>query len=164
MISRYFVVVMVAGACGTVNGDDTTTYKGMLDQTPAMTFGGAPYCSYTIALKQLDVELEILPSEQVTAGKVQALNVEAVVPTTPPCPYGPAGPTISNYTFASAMSSTSGMTLTFQGAATNTPVASLEVELLSVGSVYQARLGFHRTDVSSPLDWSVLATVPLSAQ
>jgi hypothetical protein len=100
----------------------------------------------------------------VTSGKVQVLNVEAVVPTTPPCPYGPAGPTISNYTFAPAMSSMSGMMLTFQGAATNTPVASLEVELLSAGSVYQARLGFHRTDVPSPLDWSVLATVPLSPQ
>jgi hypothetical protein len=44
------------------------------------------------------------------------------------------------------------------------PPADLTVELSSVGSAYQAKLGFHRTNTPPPLDWSVIATVSLSAQ
>ena len=169
MIRSGLAIAVLTGACGTVGsepGNETPiTYKATLDQTPATPFGGSGYCSYTIVLKQLDVELGILPSsKQVTTGRVQDLNVEAVVPTTPPCPYGPADPSIATYTFASAMPSASDTTLTFQGTPANAPMVSLGIELTSAGSVYQARLGFQRTDVPSPLNWSVLTTVTRSPQ
>ncbi len=178
MIRSGLTIAALASACGTVgsepkdgavgDGQSNETpvmYKATMAQTPAMPFGGAPYCSYTITLKQLDVELGILPSsKQVTTGRIQDLNVEAVVPTTPPCMYTATPPTIANYTLASAMPSASGTTLTFQGDPTNAPVVSLGVELTSAGSVYQARLGFQRTDEPPPLNWSVLVTVTLSPQ
>lgn len=170
--------MVVAGACGSVarepidgavgdppGGETPILYKGTTPQTPPKMFGGGTYCTYTITLKQLDVELGILPSsKQVITGHVQDLNVEAVVATTPPCPYGPAAPTIANYTFTSATPTSSGMTLTFQGAATNAPAATLVINLSPAGSVYAAALRFHRTDEPSPLDWSVVVTIPLSAQ
>lgn len=176
MIRSGLAIAAFASACGTVasvpmdgaisdgpGSELPVMYKGTMAQTPAMPFGGSPFCSYTITLQQLDVELGILPSsKQVTTGRIQDLNVEAVVATTPPCPYGPAPPSIANYTLATATPSASGMTLTFQGDPTNAPVVSLGVELSSAGSVYQARLGFLRTDVMPPLNWSVLVTVPLS--
>jgi len=167
MMPRCLAVVVVAGACGEVaqepiDGNTTpVTYQGTLDQTLPVTFGGAPYCMYTITLKQLTVELTIVPPSQVTAGRVQDLNLEAAVP---PCPNGNIPPMIATYTLASAMPSPTGMTLTFQGAPGNVPAASLGVELSSAGPVLQTRLGFHRTDQSSPLDWSVLTTVTLSPQ
>jgi len=165
MIRSGLAIAVVAGACGTVTSeprDGAVMYKATMDQTPAMPFGGSPYCSYTIVLKQLDVELGILPSsKQVTTGRVQNLNVEAVVP---PCDYPAADPTIATYTLASATPSASGTTLTFQGATTNSPAVSLGVELTSAGSVYQARLGFQRTYEPPPLNWSVLVTVTLSPQ
>jgi len=173
MIPRFLVVVMVTGACGEVASNPVdaaateipVTYKGTLAQTPPKMFGGSPYCTYTITFKQLDVELSILPSsKQVTTGHVQDLNIEAVVPTTPACPFDPASPTISNFTFASATPSSNGMTLMFQGAATNTPAASLTVGLSSASSGYTAALSFHRTDQSPPLDWSVQATIPVTPQ
>lgn len=174
MISRCLVVVMVAGACGEVAQEPIDaqatetpiTYKGTLAQTPPKMFGGGTgICTYTITFKQLEVELGILPSsKQVTTGHVQDLNVEAVVPTTPVCPYPPAGPTISSFTFASATPGSSGMTLMFQGATANTPVASLTVGLSSTSSGYTAALSFHRTDLGPPLDWQVVATVPLAPQ
>jgi hypothetical protein len=167
MIPRCLIAVLVTGACGTVarapidgNGSPVT-YKGTLDQTPPVTFGGAPYCMYTITLKQLDVELAIVPPSQVTTGRVENLNVEAIVPQ---CPNGSLPPTIATYTFASATPSQSGTTLAFQGAPGNAPVVSLVVELSSAGAAYQARLGFHRTDTVPPLDWSVVTTIPLSAR
>lgn len=174
MRSSATVAALLAGACGSVAQHDpidasstsdaqgtTVTYKGALDQTPPVMFGGGSFCKYTIELKQLSVELGVLPSKQVTTGRVQALNVEAVVP---PCTFAPAPPVIGNYTLASAKPSASGMTLQFTGAATNSPTVDLVIELAAVGSAYQARLGFHRTDQSPPLDWSVVTTFSLSAQ
>ena len=178
MTPKYFVVVMALTGCGKVAstpGEPTAdapaessspiTFKGTLAQTNPTMFGGAPYCTYNIVLKQLDVQLAIVPSsKQVTAGNVQNLNFETVVPTDPACPYPPASPTISNYTLFSASPSPTGMRLTFQGAAANTPVASLVADLSPIGSAYQVRLAFHRTDQPPPLDWAVVATVLLSAQ
>jgi len=175
MIRSGLAIAAFASACGTVAsepkdaavadgpGNETPVmYKATMAQTPATPFGGAPYCSYTITLKQLDVEFGILPSsKQVTTGRVQDLNVEAVVP---PCQYGPSPPSIATYTLTSATPSATGTTLTFQGDPANAPMVSLGVELTSAGSVYQARLGFQRTDVPSPLNWSVLVTVTMSTQ
>jgi hypothetical protein len=135
-------------------------YKGTLDQTTPVTFGGSPYCSYTITLKQLELDLAIVPgSNQVASGSVEDLNVEAIVP---PCPNGaiPAG--IARYTFAPAAPASDSAALSFTGDAANDPVASLAVQLSSVGSAYQASLGFHRTDSPvAALNWSVVATISL---
>jgi hypothetical protein len=167
MYSRCFAVVMMVGACGTVTGDPSdggtaTTYRGTLDQTSPVTFGGDPYCSYTITLKQLDVELGILPSShQVTTGRVQDLNLEASLP---PCTLPTIPPGIATYTLASAAPSATGTKLTFQGAADNAPVASLGINLSPSGSTYQATLTFQRTDSEALLNWSVIATIPLTAQ
>ena len=112
--------------------------------------------------RPFDVELGILPSsKQVTTGRVRNLNVEAVVP---PCDYPAADPTIATYTLASATPGANGTTLTFQGDSANAPAVSLGAELSSAGSVYQAQLGFQRTDEPSPLNWSVLTTVTLSPE
>ena len=173
MLRSAAALTVFASACGAVGsepGDGSvaeppTMYKATMTQTPATPFGGSPYCSYTITLKQLDVEIGILPSSrQAVSGHVQDLNVEAVVPTTPPCPYTAADPTIANYTLASASPSASGMTLMFQGAPANAPMVSLGVELSSVGPVYQAKLGFQRTDEPAPLNWSVIVTLMLAPQ
>src|SRR4051812_35859649 len=146
MIRSGLSIAVFASACGAVGGDETPVmYKATMAQTPATPFGGAPYCSYTIVLKQLAVEFGILPSsKQVATGRVQDLNVEAVVPTTPPCPDGPLPPSIAIYTLASATPGASGTTLTFKGDPANAPVVTLGGELTSAGSVYQVRLGFQR--------------------
>jgi hypothetical protein len=125
-----------------------------------VAFGGGTFCNYTITLKQLAITLGILPSGQVVSGHVEDLNVEAAVA---PCTGGiPAN--IATYTFASAKPTQTGMALTFQGATTNQPHADLVVNLSTAGSAFQAQLGFHRNDQNPPLDWSVVATLSLSAQ
>lgn len=153
-------------APGTPDADVPRTYRGTTDQVPPVTFGGMPYCMYTITLKQLEIELGLLSSGQPTTGRVQNLNVEAVIPSTVPnCPptLEVIPPNIAVYNFESAMPGTGGTTITFKGAAGNQPPADLTVELSSVGSAFQARLGFHRNNQPPPLDWSVIATVSLSA-
>ena len=177
MIRSRLALALCAAACGEVDKlpadaavDASPTpraYKGTLDMVPAVTFGGLPFCTYTITLKQLEVEIGILPTGQIATGQVQDLNVEAVVPsTTPNCPADleVIPPNIATYTMQSVMPSANGETLTFKGGPSNMPPVDLTVELTTVGSAYQARLGFHRNNVVPPLDWSVIATVSLSLQ
>ncbi len=189
MMYRILAVALLAGACGKVAdksaadasvgdgpgpGSDgsvpgAVTWVGQLAQSPTVTFGGPSgqnnFCTYTITLKQIDVQLAILPSGQVSSGQVQDLNMEAVVPTMPPCSAGPIPPNIATYKLATAMPSTGGMTLTFQGGATNMPPATLVIELTQASSLYSAKLTFHRNDgLQAVLEWTVTTTVPLAPQ
>jgi hypothetical protein len=184
MLARAAVILLaapLAGACGKVaerpppdaavdappDGPPPRTYKGMLAATTPSRFGGAPYCTYTQTLRDITVELGILPGGQVVSGRAQNLNVEAVVVSTnPDCPadFPVIPPNIGMYTFQSARPSQNGMTLTFRGAASNNPSVDLAIDLTTVGSAVQARMGFHRNDQPAPLDWSVIATLSLSPQ
>jgi hypothetical protein len=187
-------VAMLAGACGTVAnqtadaavGDGpapdmapgAVTWRNQPSDVPAVTFGGTAadgtqYCKYTITLKQVDLQLTMLPSGQVTSGHIQDLNVEAVVPSMPPTtPFvcsetnpGSIPANIAMYQLATATAGTGGMTLTFQGGASNAPPASLVVVLTKVSSLYSAKLTFHRNDGIDPIfEWTVTATVPLAPQ
>jgi hypothetical protein len=171
-------VALCAAACGAVDeppvdsGIDAPPsgtpriFRGTTDELAPVTFGGSPYCTYHITLKQLQVDVGIAHSGQVVSGHVQALNVESVVVSTVPnCPadYGVIPPNIAMYTLLSASTAGGTITLTFQGATANNPPADLTLELTSVGAAYQAKLGFHRSNVDPPLDWSIIATVSLSA-
>jgi hypothetical protein len=186
MTYRFLAVAMLMGACGSVtnnpadaavgdgrgpDGSPAVMWRNQPGDVPAVTFGGTTtYCMYTITLKQLDVQLAILPSGQVTSGHVQDLNVEAVVPSTTPVICTPTEPppipaNIAMYQLATAAPTTGGMTLTFQGGASNAPMATLVVELTKVNSLYSAKLTFHRNDgLIAVFEWTVSTTVPLAPQ
>lgn len=167
---RYLAIAAACSACGTVSNQPADaadaapvarTYHGMVPQTAPVAFGGAPECSYTVTLRQTDIQLGILPSGQATRGQVQTLYDEAITST---CGHPPASPTISNYTFASATPSGSGMTLTFQEKQGDKPGASLVIGLTAAGAAYQAQLTFHRTDQGGVLAWTVMMSATLTAQ
>jgi hypothetical protein len=179
MIARYAALVVCAAGCGKVatrSGGDAAVdgattdaptatsgmYRGTLDQTAAVTFGGPTgtinYCHYTITLKDLVVQIGLLPNGQVRTGQVQDTNVEATVQ---PCSLMPIPPGAAFYDFLSPGTAIN-MPLTFIGAAANVPAVSLTVELSPTDPGYQARLTFHRTDQSAPFDWTVVTTVALS--
>jgi hypothetical protein len=186
MLWKFLAVAMLMAACGTVastpadGGPDAVpgavTWRNQPGDVPAVTFGGASaggamYCNYTITLKQLDVQLTILPSGQVTSGRVQDLNVEAVVPSSPPTtPFvctptepPPIAPNIAMYQLATAAATAGGLTLTFQGGASNSPPATLVIVLTKVSSLYSAKLTFHRNDGLDPVfEWTITTTVPLA--
>jgi hypothetical protein len=182
---RLVAVAMLVGACGTVAGKSTdagvgeiggpdaaagpVTWRNQPADLPGVMFGGTAangvtYCKYTITLKQLDVQLTIAPSGQVTSGHVQDLNLEAAIQ---PCSNDPIAPNIATYELATATATTGGTTLTFQGGATNMPPATLTVMLAKVNSLYTANLTFHRNDGLDPVfEWMVttMPPVPLAPQ
>ena len=176
MRSRILAVAAVCSACGAVNnmppgdaaaGDSPTetprTYHGMVAETSPVTFGGgpAPNCTYTMTLRQIDLQLGILASGAVVNGQVQDLNVEAIVGT---CMFLPAAPSITNYTLMSAVVGGATTKLTFRERAGDKPGTSLVADLTAVGGKYQAQLTFHRNDLGPPLDWTVAVIVPLAPQ
>ena len=125
-------------------------------------YGGGPknFCTYTITLKQLEIDLDILPSKQVTSGRVQTLNVET---TDASCPYPVIPANIASYTLASSTPLGGGESLVFQGAPDNAPTASLVATLAPAGTGYTAALTFHRTDTpEAALTWTVATTVTLA--
>ena len=167
------LAVSIAG-CGQVNATPTDatsrdapdqtppkTFHALLDATPATPFGGDPYCKYTITLKQLDVAISVKASGQVESATIQDLNVEAVVP---PCPYGPADPSIAKYSLDAAKPISGGTQLTFKGDATNAPAVMLTVDLQPLATLYMAKLAFLRTDQQPPLAWNVAVMMTLSPQ
>lgn len=186
MLWKFLAVAMLVGACGKVTdtltdaavGPDAppgaVTWRNQPADVPLVTFGGGTnFCKYTITLRQLDVQLAILPSGQVTSGRVQDLNVEAVVPSSPPTtPFvctatnpGSIPANIAIYQLATTAATAGGLTLTFQGEASNMPPASLVIVLTKVSSLYSAKLTFHRSDGLDPVfEWLVSATVPLAPQ
>src|SRR4051812_3314866 len=146
MLWKLLAVALLVGACGSVanmpgdGGSDAApgavTWRNQPADVPPGMFGGTAadgsmYCKYTITLRQLDVRLTILPSGQVTSGSVQDLNVEAVVPSSPPTtPFVctatnpmPIAANIAMYQLATSGATAGGLTLTFQGAAGNAPPA-----------------------------------------
>jgi len=173
MWSRLLAFAGLCGACGAVNNATTDapadgspparTYKGnVAESSPAMFGVDAPgKCLYSMTLRQLSIELGILPSGQPVSGQVQVLNVEAVL-NVGTCPYLPADPSITNFTFASAMADPGGMLLMFQEHTGDKPGASLVAELSGNSAAYQAQLTFHRTDLGPPLDWTVLTAATLT--
>ena len=164
-----------ASACGQVAGDSVdaavidspdaalpaTTYKAQLAATPPVTFGGPPYCMYTMTLQQLQVELAIQPNGNIVSGSVQDLNLEAKIL---PCTVGVIPPKIATYTFESAKPAPTGMTLTFRGATANEPTVALTATLTPAGGSYSIVLGFRRSIADPLLAWAVVATLALTPQ
>ncbi|HEX3478624.1 MAG TPA: hypothetical protein VHT91_26560 [Kofleriaceae bacterium] len=175
---RLLAIAAACSACGTVHNEPTNqptdaaadapadgpmalTYHAAVPQSSTVPFGGAPECSYTVTLRQTDIQLAILPSGKVTGGQVQTLYDEKITGT---CGHPPASPTISNYTFASATTTAGGMTLMFQEKPGDKPGASLTIGLTAAGANYQAQLTFHRTDLSGTLAWTVTLSATLIPQ
>lgn len=179
MLRRCIAITMGVAGCGEVatrpidaplaidaappvDAAQAVVYKGSLAETRPVAFGGTPFCSYTITLKQLAVELTVLRSGDVMSARVQALNVEAKDAS---CTFDTIPANIATYTLASSSKSGGVTTLTFTGASTNAPQASLVATLSPPGAAFAAALTFRRTDAGDPLlAWEVKTTISLAAQ
>ena len=141
-----------------------TTYKGTLDTTKAVSFGGDPYCAYAMTLKDIEIEIAALESGDIIGAAVKNLAVEETPPTDPPCPHQPMAPSMQRFALTTVTKTASGATLAFEGASTNRPETSLVIDLTKVGVTYEASAGWKRTDQTPPLVWEVRAKLTLTAQ
>jgi hypothetical protein len=183
MISRCLAIALLVVGCGEVArtpGDashadgsggqpDSTlpdapmpvTYHGG-PVTQTAPFGGVVYCKYTITLKDVTLDLDILPSGQLITGTVKGANVEGGAAN---CPLPFIPPNMASYTLQSAVPNGATTKLTFQGASGNVPRASLVVDLSRNGASYLAMMTFQRTDQVPELNWKVVVpALPVAAR
>ncbi|MBX3207486.1 MAG: hypothetical protein KF764_20730 [Labilithrix sp.] len=138
-----------------------TTFKGKLATTTAVTFGGTPYCEYSMKLEDIVIEIAALDSGELIGAAVKDRAVEAAAP---PCPHAPMAPSQQAFALSTVTPNAAGSTLAFVGAKDNRPETALVIELTRVGVTYQAAAEWRRTDQPAPLDWAVKATLTLAAE
>jgi hypothetical protein len=172
MALRCLAAVVFAAACtnaGSTSGDaaaadadPTTTYKGHLDATQPLPFGGQGFCNYLMTLEQLEVEVAITASGQVPSAHVQDENVEALA-----VPCGDVGTIPRNtatYDLDRATPSTTGIGVTFTAGRTNEPTVTLAANLTRTVAGYAADLVFHRFGQPPILNWTIYVSVELAPQ
>jgi hypothetical protein len=145
----------------------TTTYRGTLQMAPLARFGGSPYCTYTVALSQIELELNLLTSGEVKGGTSQALAVEMqLASTTPPCPAGPGGipPNIHKFTFKSATPSGTGYLVMMNSDPANQPSSKLAFTLSPAAGAFTAAARWTRTDALAILTWDVMSDLTLTVK
>jgi hypothetical protein len=140
--------------------ESSTVYHGMLDQTVPVTFGGGSFCTYSITLTSVTVDVTVRPTGEVSAATVQNLNVEGIVGT---CPFAPTPPSIAKYTLSSAKPIPNGATLELAGDPANSPKVALTIDMVAAGTHQAVTATFHRTDQDAVLNWSVTTQLTLVA-
>lgn len=136
-----------------------SAYHGTLAQSETVQFGGMPYCTYSMTLKSLALDLMVSAQNTVTSATMQNLNIEATVGT---CQYAPTPPTTAKYAFAGNDPLVGGSSLTFDADPGNATGVALKVDLAPDGAGFTAMATFHRIDQVAALDWTVTATMSLA--
>lgn len=155
-------MAILAAGCGSVaDAEDVATYRGTLDSSAAVKFGGPPYCEYTITLKQIELELTVSTAGDFIGGTAQDLAVEAIVP---PCPNPPQPSQIHKFAFRSATPAGTATMVMMDSAASNMPLTSLAITVTPGTGGYNAAARWTRTDQQPPLAWSVPVSFPLIAK
>lgn len=140
-------------------GPATRRFTGTLVASPPASFGGSPYCSYKMTLKQIDIDLTLNEAGLATSGLVKDIAFEEAVP---PCPNAAMAATMNEYSLArSSKLATGALHVELTGFAQNRPSTTLVVEGIFTTDHVSAVAEWHRTDQNPPLDWRVKATVPL---
>lgn len=150
----------------------STVYRGIMTSIPAVTFGGqgaTEWCTYTIELRQVELELTVSTTGQITGGTSQALAVETrlATPTPPGCTAGPGiPPNIHKFTFRSATPSGNNTMIVMDGAIANEPRTGLTVTLSPSAGAFSAASRWMRTGgVNDPvLTWTVNANLTLTVR
>jgi hypothetical protein len=140
------------------SADPPKRYGGALAATETFDFGGSGFCKYQMTLKDVLVDVRVLPTGEVSAATVKDLAVEKAID----CPHAPMPESKQSFTLKSSTIVPSGVRVELNGASTNRPKTALVVDLTAKAGGYEAALTWHRTDQAPPLDWTVTATIQLA--
>jgi hypothetical protein len=140
--------------------ETSSVFAGTLATTATVPFGGGGFCKYDITLKDVAIEIEILPNGDVGRATVRDLAVERSLEG---CPYGPMDPSIQDFTLKTHGVTTTGTRIELEGSKTNRPATALVVDLVPTAAAgYAATATWKRTDQQGALAWSVTAKATLA--
>lgn len=128
------------------------TFAGTLAKSKTVVFGGSPYCTYSMTLENIAIEVTFDGSGDVKAATVTNRAVERALFD---CPNPAQPPSDHSYTLTSAYTTVTGTRLELAGAGTNSPRTSLVVNLETPNGAYEANMTWKRTDQAPSLNWTV---------
>jgi hypothetical protein len=153
-----------SGSGNAAGSPPPSTLRGTATTTNTFGFGGDPYaCTWNITMKSLDLEVRV----DAKNGDVQSatFRAQAVEQTVAPCTADPYPP--NEHTYVMSTTSVVGPRVTrieLTPKSTNLPEASASIDLDLSKTPATASIRVHRTDQSSPLDWTVLAKLTLETK
>lgn len=146
------------GLIDAANGGVATSYRGVLDKTPPVKFGGGTnHCNYTMFMSTIEIELAITPEGNVIGGTAKNDMTEAFDGA---CTFAVAP--LGKRPLAFVFGSMSGQTLTFaQTPTAGTPKTNLTIVLTKAGQSFTGAVAWERADRTDDLKWTVTTTLTL---
>lgn len=143
-------------------GPQSRRFVGTLAATKPMTFGGSPYCTYKMTMKNVDVDVTVTGNGDIANASVSNVAFEETVP---PCSQPPLEPNLQKYYLASSSKlPNGGAHLELARDPLNRTAATLILEGDFRVDDVKALLEWHRTDIGSPFDWRITTTVSLASR
>jgi hypothetical protein len=122
------------------------------DGQSSAQFGGAPYCKYSVTLKNPQITATADERGSIASASLALIMVEDVVP---PCQFAPLGTKRHNYTGSGAIDGTGAVSLSFVPANDNMPKATATFSGTIVDGRLVGTLSVRRSDQSGNLAWTV---------
>jgi uncharacterized caspase-like protein len=121
----------------------------------SIQFGGSPYCTYKVTLKNPKIEAPVDGRGEVAAATLSLTMVEDSVP---PCPHAPLGTRPHSYTGTGTVDAAGAVVLNFAPAAGNAPKAAATFTGKLVDGRMVGTLSVQRTDIGGNLAWKVTSS------
>lgn len=148
---------------GPIGGPREVRYErfiGRLAATPSVTFGGDPYCTYRVTLRDVVLDLAI-SAEELATMTIADTMVETIVGS---CPFAPAPSNRQLFDHRGGPRQVAGdgtVQPALAGLAANQPLTGATAMLRVAGGSADASLTWERLDQGPPLKWVVATTTPV---
>jgi internalin A len=154
--SAVALIAMAAWQCFTFHAR-ATEFRGHIDSSATVTFGGPPWCYYTITLQ--DVNMDVGVGGSILGGTVTCQAIELPVDN---CTTIYFPPNLHTYYATGGTVTGDQIDLTFVRDAANLPACSVVFTgTRQLDGSISGALTWHRIDQLSPLDWTVTPTITL---
>lgn len=144
---------------------DHVRYRGQLAATPAVTFGGGTYCTYSVSLRDVVFDVVLRGTEQLATMRVEDTVTETIIGT---CPYTPQPDNRQRFAHAGgALTARSDGSFepVLIGLSTNAPTTTATSLVTQVGDgTLDVTARWERTDQAPPLKWIVMTAAPVRLQ
>jgi hypothetical protein len=121
----------------------------------SVRFGGRPYCTYKVTLKNPKIEASLDGRGEITNATLSLTMVEDSVP---PCPYPPIGTKQHTYTGTGTVDAAGAVVLNFAPGADNAPKAAATFAGKVVDGRVVGTLSVQRNDIGGNLAWKVTSS------
>lgn len=145
---------------------DHVRYRGTLAASPTVQFGGDPYCTYSVTLRNVVLDVVVRGTEELTSMSIDDTMTEAIVGS---CPYAPSPQSRQQFAHDSGRPVPANAEGTFTplltGVAANRPMTAATALVTIVDDArLQVTARWERTDQAPPLKWIVATAAPVTVQ